>query len=79
MRDARPVADLGEPSYTVRELADAIGVHRVTVHRWCIRGLIEYWRTPTGRIRIPRRAAQECVTVHTVICSTSENALGVAA
>jgi excisionase family DNA binding protein len=64
MHEPMPIDGLDEPSISVREFATALGVHRVTVHRWVKQGLITYWRTPSGRVRIPESAVKASITVH---------------
>lgn len=56
-------AGFDEPSFSVGEFADAIGVHRVTVRRWINSGLLTHWLTPTGRARIPQSAVDAGVKV----------------
>ncbi len=56
-------AGLDEPSFSVGEFADALGVHRVTVRRWINQGLLTYWLTPSGRVRIPQSAVDAGVQV----------------
>jgi excisionase family DNA binding protein len=41
---------------TLCKLWDAereLGVSRVTLYRWCRRGLVQFTRLPSGHIRIP--------------------------
>lgn len=64
MREARTLVEFDEPSYSVGEFAGAVGVHPTTVRRWINLGLVTYWRTPTGRARIPQSAVVASVTVH---------------
>lgn len=63
MSSPKAPAGFGEPSFSVGEFADAIGVHRVTVRRWINRGLLAHWLTPTGRVRIPQSAVDSGVRV----------------
>jgi len=64
MRETKAPAGFDEPSYSVGELAGAVGVHPSTVRRWIKRGLVAHWRTPTGHARIPQSAVDASVTVH---------------
>lgn len=55
---------LDEATYSVNEFAVAADVHPVTVRRWIKRGLVEYSTSPTGRIKIPKRALTTVFTMH---------------
>ncbi len=51
-----------EPSLSCAQAAEAFEVDRGTVRRWAKGGLITYWETPTGRIRIPQSQIAAIVT-----------------
>ena len=63
MQNSKTVPGLNEPSFSVGQLAKAIGVHPSTVRRWIDRDLITHWRTPSGRFRIPQSAVQAAVDI----------------
>lgn len=49
------MTDARDELLTVKEVAQACGVHPNTVRRWIDEGLIETWSVlPTSRVRIPR-------------------------
>lgn len=71
MHKAKAPAGFDEPSYSVGELAKAVGVHRTTVRRWINSGLVTHWLTPTGRVRIPQSAVDASVTVQAATTQTA--------
>lgn len=44
--------DLNKKPYTVKEVAEATGVHEMTVYRWIYAGLLKSVKSKTGRHRI---------------------------
>lgn len=52
-----------EPSFSCAQVAETVEVDRGTVRRWARGGLIDYWETPTGRIRIPESQLAAIVTL----------------
>jgi excisionase family DNA binding protein len=45
--------------YKVWDLERELSVSRVTIYRWCKRGVIEYVKLPSGHIRIPREEVEK--------------------
>lgn len=50
--------------YSIPELAQKLGVHRATVHRWVRKGLLPATQVGTGRkiYLIPEEAVKFCLT-----------------
>ena len=47
-----------ERMYKLWDLERELSVSRATVYRWCKKGVIEYFKLPSGHIRIPKKEVE---------------------